>query len=65
VRDACPHAGKPLRDGSVCGTVLTCRYHGYAYDVRSGRHVDFPYDELPVRTLAVRLREGRVEVDTE
>ncbi len=63
VRDACPHAGKPLHDGSLCGHVLTCRHHGYAYDVRSGRNIDFPYDEQPARLLAVRVRDGRVEVD--
>jgi 3-phenylpropionate/trans-cinnamate dioxygenase ferredoxin component len=62
LRDACPHAGKPLSDGSLCGHVLTCRHHGYAYDVRTGRNIDFPYDELPARLLPLRVRDDRVEV---
>lgn len=61
--DSCPHAGKPLHDGSVCGHKITCRHHGYAYDLRTGRNVDFPYDEPPVRKLPVRISGDVVQVD--
>lgn len=63
VLDVCPHAGKPLHEGSVCGQKITCRYHGYAYDLGTGRNVDFPYDEPPLRTLPVHIVDGRVRVD--
>ena len=62
VADVCPHAGQPLQDGELRGSVLTCPFHGFAYDLRTGRNVDFPHDELPARVYKVRLREGRVEV---
>lgn len=64
VDNVCPHAGLPLGDGELAGTVLTCPYHGYAFDVASGRNIDYP-DDAPVRRLAVRVREGRVEVDVD
>jgi len=65
INNTCPHAGKPLADGEFNGRVLTCRYHGYAYDVANGRNIDFPYDEPAVRTYPIRVTDaGRVEVQT-
>jgi nitrite reductase/ring-hydroxylating ferredoxin subunit len=32
----CAHAGGPLGDGTLEGTVVTCPYHGWSYDVRDG-----------------------------
>jgi nitrite reductase/ring-hydroxylating ferredoxin subunit len=33
----CPHQGGPLADGCVEGTMVTCPWHGWQFDVRSGR----------------------------
>jgi nitrite reductase/ring-hydroxylating ferredoxin subunit len=33
----CPHQGGPLVDGSLEGTTVTCPWHGWQFDVRSGR----------------------------
>lgn len=33
----CPHAGGPLGDGSLDGCVLTCPWHGWSYDLATGR----------------------------
>jgi nitrite reductase (NADH) small subunit len=34
----CPHAGGPLAQGVVRGTVVTCPWHGWQFDVTTGRH---------------------------
>ena len=34
----CPHQGGPLGTGAVCGTTLTCPWHGWQFDVVTGRH---------------------------
>lgn len=34
----CPHQGGPLGAGSLCGAVLTCPWHGWQFDVTTGRH---------------------------
>jgi nitrite reductase (NADH) small subunit len=34
----CPHAGGPLGEGSLDGTVVTCPWHGWQFDVTTGRH---------------------------
>ena len=33
----CPHQGGPLADGSVEGTCVTCPWHGWQFDVRTGQ----------------------------
>lgn len=32
----CPHAGGPLGDGFVNGDTLTCPWHGWQFNVKSG-----------------------------
>ena len=34
----CPHAGGPLGKGTMQGSVVTCPWHGWQFDVRSGQH---------------------------
>ncbi len=33
----CPHQGGPLAEGAVAGTQVTCPWHGWQFDVRTGR----------------------------
>ncbi|MCE9588928.1 MAG: Rieske (2Fe-2S) protein [Planctomycetes bacterium] len=63
--NSCPHAGLPLGEGELCGKTITCPFHGYAYNVETGRNVDFPDSEQPVRTVPARIENGKVEVDLE
>jgi nitrite reductase/ring-hydroxylating ferredoxin subunit len=34
----CPHQGGPLGRGTVCGGIVTCPWHGWQFDVVTGRH---------------------------
>ena len=34
----CPHQGGPLGGGRLCGSTLTCPWHGWQFDVTDGRH---------------------------
>lgn len=34
----CPHAGGPIGTGPLSGTVVTCPWHGWQFDVCSGKH---------------------------
>ncbi|OYW21318.1 MAG: ferredoxin [Planctomycetales bacterium 12-60-4] len=34
----CPHAGGPLAQGMLRNHVVTCPWHGWQYDVRTGCH---------------------------
>jgi nitrite reductase (NADH) small subunit len=33
----CPHQGGPLAEGLVEGTTVTCPWHGWQIDIRSGK----------------------------
>ncbi|MEM9252599.1 MAG: Rieske (2Fe-2S) protein [Planctomycetota bacterium] len=62
VEDVCPHAGLPLGDGDLRGRVLTCPYHGYAFDTKTGRNIDYADDE-PLVTFPVRIEGEMVQAD--
>ena len=36
VDNSCPHRGGPLGEGILRGTVVTCPWHGWQFDVKSG-----------------------------
>lgn len=63
VANVCPHAGLPIGEGELRGRVLTCPFHGYSYNVTNGKNIDFPNEEVPVKTYPVRVTDaGRVEI---
>jgi nitrite reductase/ring-hydroxylating ferredoxin subunit len=33
----CPHQGGPLAEGTLEGTIVTCPWHGWQFDVRTGQ----------------------------
>ena len=35
----CPHQGGPLGSGRLDGAVVTCPWHGWQFDVRTGQHL--------------------------
>jgi toluene monooxygenase system ferredoxin subunit len=47
--DKCPHLGVALSEGTLDGEILTCRAHGWSYDVRTGRGLN------PARARLVRF----------
>ena len=65
IANVCPHAGLPLGEGERRGHVITCPYHGYTYNIRNGRNIDWPHDEPPVKTYPVHIENGTVQVQLE
>ena len=62
--DVCPHAGMPLGEGELRGSNLICPFHGYTYDMKSGKNVDWP-DDVSLRQFPIRVESDRIEVDVE
>jgi nitrite reductase (NADH) small subunit len=50
----CPHQGGPLVEGEIEGSSVTCPWHGWQFDLESGRNV---YDP----SLAQCTYEAKVE----
>jgi nitrite reductase/ring-hydroxylating ferredoxin subunit len=64
MEDACPHAGYPLSDGELSGCVISCRAHGWPFDVTTGFDPDNA-DGFPVPCFAVEIQGDEVRVDLE
>jgi toluene monooxygenase system ferredoxin subunit len=60
-RDACLHQGRALSDGTLEGTILTCKAHGWSYDVTNGCGIN--PEDTRLRRLPVEVRDGQILVD--
>lgn len=49
----CPHQGGPLADGEVVGTCVTCPWHGWQFDVKTGTTPVNKKMKLPVFEVKV------------
>jgi nitrite reductase/ring-hydroxylating ferredoxin subunit len=56
---ACPHARGPLAQGSLDGVIVTCPWHNWTFDVRTGVS---PGGAKAI-TYPVSVRDGRIWVD--
>jgi nitrite reductase/ring-hydroxylating ferredoxin subunit len=60
VQPACPHLQGPLGEGRVEGYVLSCPFHGWQFDVRTGEN---EFDgAITVETYEVDVDGGDVRV---
>ena len=50
----CPHQGGPLADGAVSGGVVTCPWHGWQFELETGRS-----------TISARIKQSVYEVKVE
>jgi len=60
VDNTCPHAGGPIGEGSLSGEIVTCPWHGWQFNVRTGQR-----DGNPNFTLAccpVRVQDDHVQI---
>ena len=64
----CPHQGGPLGQGALSDCVVTCPWHGWQFDVRTGQHqlsrnVIQPRFETKVEdgAVCVRILDEHVE----
>jgi nitrite reductase (NADH) small subunit len=59
--NTCPHRGGPLGEGDLEAEVITCPWHGFQYDVKSGRCLTNA--ALGVACHAVRLEGDDILVE--
>ena len=57
----CPHQGGPLGQGCLEGSMVTCPWHGWQFDVKTGSHGANSSIRQP--QLAVRVDGSDVFVD--
>jgi nitrite reductase/ring-hydroxylating ferredoxin subunit len=59
--DRCPHRGGSLARGSVCGAVITCAFHTWQFDVRTGSLVKLRAPDR-LSLVETRERDGVIEI---
>lgn len=62
IEGVCLHRGGPVGEGDLEGCVVTCPWHGWQYDVTTGRNVFDP--SIGLRTYEVRVEAGVIEVSS-
>jgi nitrite reductase/ring-hydroxylating ferredoxin subunit len=61
ISNTCLHRGGPLGQGELEGNVVTCPWHGWQYDVTTGKVIMNP--AVGVETYAVEVRGEDVFID--
>lgn len=59
--NSCLHRGGPLGEGILEGRRVTCPWHGWEYDVSTGKNILNP--GLKVRTYRVCGHDGEIKVE--
>jgi nitrite reductase/ring-hydroxylating ferredoxin subunit len=60
--DSCRHQGGSLSSGALIGATVACPWHGWTYDVRTGKSIVPPIG-LRVPTYPVRVVDGTIIVE--
>jgi nitrite reductase/ring-hydroxylating ferredoxin subunit len=53
IENSCPHQGGPLADGWMDGALVTCPWHGWCFDVRTGKMTLGDFARVPRFELQV------------
>lgn len=62
VDGVCPHQGGPLGEGILRGSVVTCPWHFWQFDVVKGHAPEFPEATIPKYRVRVDGSDVLVEV---
>ena len=54
----CAHQGGPLGQGQLTGCLVTCPWHGWQYDVRSGQQP--LHESVRLATFQVRVEQDTI-----
>lgn len=60
IDNECVHRGGPLGDGELEGTTVTCPWHGWTYDVTTGKCINNP--SACVKSYPVHIEGADIKV---
>jgi nitrite reductase/ring-hydroxylating ferredoxin subunit len=63
VENTCPHQGAPLVDGWVAGGCVTCPWHGWTFELASGKMTLGDY--ATIETFEVQIKGATISVSSE
>lgn len=59
--NTCVHRGGPLGEGDLEGEVVACPWHGWEYNVKTGKCLNNPSGE--VKVYPVRVEGGEIQIE--
>ena len=62
ISNSCPHYGAQLCEGFVRNGTVMCPWHGWQFDVKTGKSMTMPGRD--VKSFAVKVEDGQVKVAT-
>jgi nitrite reductase (NADH) small subunit len=63
LENACPHQGGPIAEGWVEDFTVTCPWHAWCFDLRTGMMTLGAFATIP--RFGVRVEQGTIYVSTE
>jgi nitrite reductase (NADH) small subunit/3-phenylpropionate/trans-cinnamate dioxygenase ferredoxin subunit len=60
IDNMCQHAGGPLGEGKIKDDVVICPWHGYRYNIKTGRYLKNP--DMSVACYPVQVEDGKIAV---
>ena len=57
----CPHAGGPLGQGALSGDIITCPWHEWQFNCKTGANTED--EDLVVETHPVLVKDGIIYID--
>jgi nitrite reductase (NADH) small subunit len=61
IENFCPHKGAPLADGRLCEHVVECDWHGWRFDLRTGKCLNHPHSS--VEAYEVIIEDGWIKIE--
>ena len=61
IANVCPHRGGPLGEGELDQSVVTCPWHGWQFDVCSGKNPE--NEKVCVATFPIQIQDDNVMVE--
>ena len=61
IQNTCPHKQGPLGEGILDGSVVTCPWHGWKFDIKTGVSPVFPTAKIKTFKVSVEGNEVSVE----
>ena len=56
----CQHAGGPLGEGKIKDDIVICPWHGYRYNIKTGKYLKNP--DMRVACYQVKVESGQIKV---
>ena len=63
INNTCMHRGGPLGEGFLEGDVVTCPWHGWKYNVKTGNSAMIPNQKVPAYQVKVENSEVFVSLE--